>query len=234
LSLKYGVKDFLKQIVYGGLDGIVTTFAVVASFSGATLSGLDTGAASFLTVLLFGLGNLFADGLSMGLGDFLSSRAEQDLRKANIEKRLQNLEKNDEQLRQDTKKIFTELGFEEAQSTALVEILPHNKRFWVEFLQDYSLDTNERSTDPAFTGIATFISFIILGSIPLIPFALLAGQKAETVFIISSLATLSALVLLGTIRWRITGQSPLRAIGEVVIIGGVAAAAAFIVGSILG
>jgi vacuolar iron transporter family protein len=71
---------YLKEIVYGGNDGIVTTFAVVAGFAGAQ-SDTNVATYSFLTVLLFGIANLFADGASMGLGNFLSLRSEQDLYK---------------------------------------------------------------------------------------------------------------------------------------------------------
>jgi len=69
--------DYFREIIYGGIDGIITTFAVVAGFSGAALSSDTTTQLSFLVVLLFGLANLFADGVSMGLGSFLSVRSEQ-------------------------------------------------------------------------------------------------------------------------------------------------------------
>src|SRR3990167_9994643 len=76
---------YLKEIIYGGNDGIITTFAVVAGFSGASINDNFLNL-SFLTVLLFGLANLFADGLSMGLGNLLSVKAEQDVYRANLEK----------------------------------------------------------------------------------------------------------------------------------------------------
>ncbi|WP_439103659.1 VIT1/CCC1 transporter family protein, partial [Celeribacter marinus] len=69
--------DHLKQIVYGGNDGIVTTFAIVAGFAGAESQGAAQIGA--LAVLLFGLANLFADATSMGLGEFLSARAARDM-----------------------------------------------------------------------------------------------------------------------------------------------------------
>ena len=68
---------YLREIVYGGNDGIVTTFAVVAGFAGASAGGQISGL-GFAAVLLFGLANLFADGASMSLGNFLSIRSEQD------------------------------------------------------------------------------------------------------------------------------------------------------------
>ena len=65
----------LKEVVYGGNDGIVTTFAVVAGFSGANL-GDHALNLSIIAVLLFGLANLIADGAAMGLGNYLSVRSE--------------------------------------------------------------------------------------------------------------------------------------------------------------
>ncbi len=74
--------DYFKEVIYGGIDGIITTFAVVAGFSGAAISNEATTQLSFMVVLLFGLANLFADGVSMGLGNFLSVRSDQDLYKS--------------------------------------------------------------------------------------------------------------------------------------------------------
>jgi len=68
------IGKYLKSIVYGGLDGIITTFAVVAGVSGARL---EVG-----VVLIMGFANLIADGISMGMGDFLSSRAEKEFQTA--------------------------------------------------------------------------------------------------------------------------------------------------------
>ncbi|SVD33554.1 uncharacterized protein METZ01_LOCUS386408, partial [marine metagenome] len=75
---EHGISAFatyIKEIVYGGTDGIITTFAVVSGFSGANL-GNQALNFSILTVLIFGLANLIADGASMGLGNFLSLRSE--------------------------------------------------------------------------------------------------------------------------------------------------------------
>ena len=71
----------LKEFVYGGVDGIITTFAVVAGFTGATIMSQENEVTiiPISVVLVFGLANLFADGFSMGVSDFLSSRAEKKL-----------------------------------------------------------------------------------------------------------------------------------------------------------
>src|SRR3989338_7332916 len=82
---------YLKEIVYGGNDGIVTTFAVVAGFTGANTS---LGSLGYMTVLLFGLANLFADGTSMGLGNFLSTRSEHDRFHEEKNKELKEIHEN--------------------------------------------------------------------------------------------------------------------------------------------
>jgi len=65
-----GRGQYIKSFVYGGLDGIVTTFAVVAGVAGANLSAS--------VVLILGVANLIADGISMAFGDFLSTKAENE------------------------------------------------------------------------------------------------------------------------------------------------------------
>ena len=71
------LQEHLKQIVYGGNDGIVTTFSVVAGFAGYGAEGAAT--VGGVAVLLFGLANLFADGTAMGLGEYLSSASQADV-----------------------------------------------------------------------------------------------------------------------------------------------------------
>ena len=86
------VQEFLKQIVYGGNDGIVTTFAVVAGFAGFGAEG--AAAIGGIAVLLFGLANLFADATAMGLGEFLSTRSEQDVYRATRAREMLEIESN--------------------------------------------------------------------------------------------------------------------------------------------
>ena len=61
------LKKYLPQFVYGGIDGIVTTFAVVSGSAGASLSPK--------VVLILGFANLFADGFSMSVGAFMAEKS---------------------------------------------------------------------------------------------------------------------------------------------------------------
>lgn len=79
-------RNYLGEIIYGGNDGIITTFAVVSGFSGAAIFSDNTLRLSIGIVLLFGFANLFSDALSMGIGNYLSKRAQSDALKSNATK----------------------------------------------------------------------------------------------------------------------------------------------------
>lgn len=220
---------YLREIVYGGSDGIVTTFAVVAGFSGANrTTQLEL---PIFLVLLFGMANLFADGASMGLGSFLSTRSEQKARK-----RQANLER--EQLASDqpfeiaeTQYLLQEKGFDHQQAQQLTQIMATNKPYWLEFMLMYELDMPQSDQEnPLFIGLATFFSFIFFGAIPLLPY--LIANDPQTTFAISIVFTVSALLLLGSFRWKITNENLWHSVSEVLLIGGVAAAIAYIVGTL--
>jgi vacuolar iron transporter family protein len=105
---------YLREVIYGAVDGIITTFAVVAGFSGAALSGDTTSQLSFAVVLLFGLANLFADGVSMGLGNFLAVRSEQGLYRSLRVREKDSSEQNGSLEAHETVSALIEKGFSEA------------------------------------------------------------------------------------------------------------------------
>lgn len=223
------LQTYLKEIVYGGNDGIVTTFAVVAGFSGANL-GQNIADYSFLTVLLFGVANLFADGASMGLGNFLSLRAEQDVYRAEEAKERHEIQTNPEMEKAETIDILQSRGFTQEQAETLAKIYMTNEDYWVRFMMNDELElANPLQENPTLTALATFLSFVFFGFIPLIPYVL--QVPLDKAFSYSLLATFSALVILGGLRWRITRESALRSIFEIVLVGGVAASLAYLVGT---
>ncbi|GIW59675.1 MAG: hypothetical protein KatS3mg087_0741 [Patescibacteria group bacterium] len=221
---------YLKEIVYGGNDGIVTTFAVVAGFAGAGGSESSVLAMGTGAVLLFGFANLFADAASMGLGNFLSVRAEQDMYRKEQKKELLEIENETLREKSESVEILVAKGFSQDDANKLVEIYAKNKPYWLEFMMKYELElSNPLQDNPVLTGFATATAFIAFGSIPLWPYLLLPQGP---VFVYSIFATFSALFLLGVLRWRITRHSALRSILEVLFIGGLSATIAYLVGTI--
>ncbi len=221
------VSEFLKEIVYGGNDGIVTTFAIVAGFAGAGAEGAAT--IGTVAVLLFGLANLLADATAMGLGAFLSSRSERDVYMANRARELHEIEHNSEFERTETIEILMERGVSEADANAFADLYLRNPELMADFMMQYELGMSDpREDNPAMNGLMTFLSFIVFGAIPLVPYFLLV--PTETTFWLSVAATAGALVLLGLLRWYVTRESLWRSVGETVLVGGVCAIIAFGVG----
>jgi len=223
------LSEYLKEIVYGGNDGIITTFAVVAGFAGATGGG-HIPIISFIAVLIFGLANLFADGISMGLGNFLSVHSDQDNYKTHKQKELHEIRTNPNMEAAETIQILKNKGYSQKKAEAMTKLYTQNEDYWLEFMMNQELEfPNPENTNPFLTGLATFFSFIFFGFIPLMPYVVL--KSANNTFLYSSFSTLIALILLGLLRWRISKQSALRSVGEVVLVGGVSAITAFVVGS---
>ena len=221
------VASFLKEIVYGGNDGIVTTFAVVAGFAGAGAEG--AAAVGTIAVLLFGLANLLADATAMGLGAFLSSRSERDVYMANRAKELHEIEHNAEYERAEAIEILQAKGVSEADANGFADLYQRNPELMADFMMQYELGmADPREDNPAMNGLATFLAFILFGSIPLIPYFLMA-PTVET-FHASVAATALALVLLGTLRWYVTRENLMRSVGETVLVGGTCAVIAYAVG----
>lgn len=218
---------YLKEIVYGGNDGIVTTFAVVAGFTGANSGDVVT--FSIVSVMLFGLANLLADGTAMGLGNFLSVRADKKVYNNQLEKERAEIEKENESEKEETKVILNKKGFSKEDSEEMLGILSRNKSFWTEFMMHHELDmSNPEGENPFYTGLATFVSFAIFGAIPLIPY--LFFSEIMSAFFASCISTLTALILLGLFRWKVTKEDLLSSILETVFIGGTSAVIAFAVG----
>lgn len=221
--------QYLREIVYGGNDGIVTTFAVVAGFTGAQSGGFLAENA-VATVLLFGFANLFADGASMSLGNFLSIRSAQDVYKSERNKETHEVHNSPEMEKQETHYIFKSKGFSENEARKLTEIVSSNPKYWVEFMMKDELEiADPTGENPFLTGTATFISFVGFGLIPLLPYIFF---QSVSVFNFSVLFTFFALVLLGILRFKVTQESPFRSIGEIVLIGGISALIAYIVGTL--
>ena len=224
--------SYFKEVIYGGIDGIVTTFAVVAGFAGAVLSTSETTQLSFAIVLLFGLANLFADAASMGLGNFLSVRSEKDLYLVTRAKEREGLKQDPVCERDETIRILQEKGFAFEHATILADTYKHNEEYWLDFMMHHKQQLPDpRSEKEVYTGLATFFSFMIFGSIPLMPFIIQDNGDATTTFIYSCIGTFVALVALGLLKWRVIGDRLHRALMEVVLVGGTAAILAYYVGT---
>lgn len=224
--------DYFKEIIYGGIDGIVTTFAVVAGFTGAALSSDTIEQISFLVVLLFGLANLFADAASMGLGNLLSVRSEKHLYFAKRDRQMRRMEKKKDSVLEDAVAVLEEKGFSAEDSRQLALIYQHNPEYLVDFLMNQKLELSDpRGENEYLTGMTTFLSFMVFGAVPLIPFLLQTEGYPREAFLYSVIGTFTALLMLGLLKWRVIGTNFVASIFEVMFVGGIAAVIAYMVGT---
>ena len=223
------ISVYLKEIVYGGIDGIITTFAVVSGFAGAKHTGFVS--LPTLVVLLFGFANLFADGLSMGLSSFLSTRSERDVYRAIKTKLRFFIKHHPNQARQETKKILSQQGFSRSETDDIASHFSNHPKPWLDWLLVNKHNfANTEQDNHKLMALTTFFSFIIFGFIPLVPYILL--QAHPQLFLFSIIATSFALVILGMLRSQATTISLSRSIIETVTLGSLAASVAYFVGSL--
>ncbi len=225
------MQEFLKQIVFGGTDGIITTFAVVAGFAGAQAEGVVQ--IGGLAVLLFGLANLFADGVSMGLGEFLSLRAQQDLYRTHRSRELRTSAEHPEVQTGRLTEILRRKGLSPSEAETTSVILTRHPQIITDMIltQETGLRAPEGES-PVLNGLFTFGAFLVFGAVPLVPY--LVSEATPETTRLSVLSTFSALVLLGLLRWYATGERPWRCVGETVLVGTVCAIVAFAVGRLVG
>ena len=214
-------QNYLRDWIYGGIDGAVTTFAVVAGVVGAQLS-------PFVIVIL-GLANLLADGFSMAASNFLGTKSEHDdmRRLAAIEHR--HIELAPEGEREEVRQIYAAKGFEGADLERVVQLITSDRERWVRTMltEEYGLPLEARS--PWRAALSTFSAFAICGLVPLIPF--LVG--ATNAFPISVVLTGAVFFVIGSIKSRWSTVPWWRSGLSTFFVGGIAAVLAYVVGLLL-
>jgi VIT1/CCC1 family predicted Fe2+/Mn2+ transporter len=222
-----GLSQFLGDFVYGGLDGIITTFAVVSGVEGASL-GTNV-------ILILGLANLFADGFSMATGAFLSQRSEQEFYRKEYEREMWEVEHLPEGEKEELKQIYLSQGYSEEESEKFVEIKTRENTRWVESMMVDELGMLKDERSPLMRALATFIAFVFAGSIPMLVFVLglFVPIPDGAAFSVSVVLSGLALFGLGAAKVLVTHQNPWRAGLEMLLVGGLAASVAYFVGWLL-
>jgi vacuolar iron transporter family protein len=218
---------YIKSVVYGGVDGIITTFAVVSGVAGASLSaGI---------VLILGFANLIADGLSMAIGDYLSTKAENEYNRAERQREVWEVHNYPEGEKKEMVELYIDKGLEDEDASALVDIIARNERVWIDIMMVEELGILESGESPLKNAFATFLSFGLFGFVPLIAHLLALGLPViqPYAFPAASVLTGIALFVLGALKVRLTGLNWVLSGAEMLLVGGIAAMAAYGVGYLL-
>jgi VIT1/CCC1 family predicted Fe2+/Mn2+ transporter len=211
---------YLKDMIYGGIDGTVTTFAIVAGVEGA---GLAHG-----VIVALGIANILADGFSMAASNYSGTKAELDDRKRIIQIEEDHIENHRDGELEELRQILELRGLTGDVLLQATEEIAQNKDRWINLMltDEYGLTLDE--PHPMRSAVATFGAFLVAGSVPLLPFVL----GVPDAFAISSVATLVTFFLIGAGKSRWSLSKWWRSGTETLLIGALAALIAFGVGSL--
>lgn len=214
----------VSDAVLGGIDGCVTTFAVVAGAVGASFSP-DV-------ALILGFANLFADGFSMAVSNYESVQAQAEFAEAMRQHEREHIARIPEGERAEVREIFRNKGFDGAILDEIVDTICADENLWVEtmLIEEHGIQTTPRSAWRA--GFATLAAFLAVGSVPLLPL-FLEGWVMSWRFALSSLLAGVMFFAIGSLKSIVFGQPWFRAGLRTLATGGAAAALAYATGYLL-
>jgi VIT1/CCC1 family predicted Fe2+/Mn2+ transporter len=216
--------NFVRDVVIGMADGLTVPFALAAGLSGAVQNTR--------LIVVGGLAEIAAGSIAMGLGGYLAARGDAEHFEQERAREYREIKEIPEEEMAEVSRVFQTYGMTKEQSTPVVEALSHHPKAWVDFMMRFELGLEEPDPSRARTSAATIAgSYVAGGMIPLSPYILLSSASRGLLF--SAVVTLAALGIFGFIKGRFTGNRPLRSASQTVVIGGIAAAAAFVLAKLI-
>ena len=210
---------YIRDWVYGGIDGAVTTFAVVAGVAGAALS-TDV-------ILILGFANLVADGFSMAAGNLSSSRTEAEQYDRLVGQVHRRIKADPERERETLRRIYREKGYADDQVDKLVSTLTSNEAGWAKTMMVEEFGLAPVTRNAWLAAGSTYAAFLLCGVIPLIPYVAGLG------FLFSAVMTGVVFFVIGSLRSLWTDTTWLRSGLVTFAIGGTAAVMAYAIGYLL-
>ncbi|TAN47190.1 MAG: hypothetical protein EPN21_18310 [Methylococcaceae bacterium] len=219
--------SYLRDFIYGAIDGAVTTFAVVAGVTGA---GMSSG-----VVIVLGLANLLADGFSMAVSNYLGTRAERQLLETHRRTEQHHIATYPEGEVEEIRQIFARKGFKGKALKQAVAAITSDHQLWVDTMLQDELGLALHGPVAGRAALSTFVAFVVVGAVPLAPYVWewLAPGSVPAAFLPSLIATAVAFFMVGTLKSGFVAQRWYWAGLETLVIGGIAAGLAYMVGYLL-
>ncbi|HVD97322.1 MAG TPA: VIT1/CCC1 transporter family protein [Cytophagaceae bacterium] len=220
-------KDYVAEFVYGGIDGAITTFAVVAGASGANLN--------LSVIIILGVANLLADGFSMSVGNYFSTKAERDNYEKHKSIEYWEIEHMREREIEEIREIYARKGFKGELLEQVVNTITANNDVWVDTMMKEELEMVKDGKTPVKTATVTFIAFALIGLIPLLSYlsAWIFKMESTHLFLYSCLLTGVGLAIVGYFKSLVTEKNKFMSIAETLVLGGIAAGLSYLVGAVL-
>ncbi len=217
--------EMVRDIVIGMSDGLTVPFALAAGLSGAVNSTA--------LVVTAGLAEIAAGSIAMGLGGYLAARTDMEHYSAERQREFDEIDRLPERETEEVAAIFRGYGLPDETIQPVVAALSSQRERWVDFMMRFELGLEAPNPARARTSALTIaLAYIAGGFIPLAPYIL--ASDVNSALPTSVIVTLLALFIFGFVKGRFTGISPWRGGAQTILVGGLAAGAAFALARLLG
>jgi len=220
----FNANETVRDVIIGMSDGLTVPFALAAGLTGAV--NVST------LIITAGLAEIAAGSIAMGLGGYLAARSDAEHYASELVREQREIIEKPEAERQEIRDVFAGYGLTKAQIEPLVKALEAKPGAWVDFMMRFELGLDKPDPNRALVSALTIAgSYIVGGFIPLSPYIFI--PQASVALIWSVIMTLIALLAFGYIKGRFTGTKPIQSALQTMLIGGVAAAAAFAIARLI-
>lgn len=219
----------VRDIVIGMSDGLTVPFALAAGLTSAA-AALAKGNGIIVTA---GLAEIAAGSIAMGLGGYLAAKTDSEHYASELKREYRETVELPHVETEEVAKVFRDYGLTEAQMEPVVTAITADQKKWVDFMMRFELGLE--APDPARAGRSAGTiagSYIVGGLVPLAPYIVM--NSVMPALEVSVGVTLLALFVFGSIKGHYTGVKPWRGGLQTVLVGGVAAAAAFFIARLIG
>ncbi len=216
--------EVVRDVVIGMSDGLTVPFALAAGLSGAVDNSH--------IVVVAGLAEIAAGSIAMGLGGYLAARSDAEHYESERQREWREVQEIPDEEAREVQKVFADYGLSHDESGPVVQALSRRPKQWVDFMMRFELGLEEPDPRRAVHSAGTIaVSYVAGGIIPLAPY--MAMHSVRQALLWSVAVTLVALGVFGYIKGRFTGSRPLRSASQTVVIGGLAAGAAFLLAKLI-
>jgi DNA damage-binding protein 1 len=218
----------VKTMIFGGMDGILTSFAIVAGAAGGGM-GWDV-------VLVMGFSNVLADALSMGVGEYLSSKAHKDFVLSEKKREEWEYDNYKEGEVKEMIELYVQRGMDEADAEIVINKMAKYRDFFIDVMmvEELGLQEPDEDAEILWEGVLMFFRFAFFGSLPLLGYAIFPSfvDDDSTLFYIACAVTGFALFLMGTVKSRFSLQKWYSSGLETLVLGAICAAVAYELGNL--
>lgn len=217
--------ESVRDVVIGMADGLTVPFALAA--------GLSAAVSSTHVVVTAGLAEIVAGAIAMGLGGYLAARTDTEHYNSEEKREFYEVENLHDREIAETREIFTTYGLKDKALDDVVGAISSDKQRWVDFMMRFELGLERPNPRRAPISAATIaISYLIGGAIPLIPYMLVGDMQTALKY--SVIFTGIALFIFGAVKGKLTGINIFKSAAQTLLVGGLAAGAAFYLASLFG